>query len=350
MLPLDHDRSVLRYGRAMSEFAFPFPALVCDTGGTNVRFALVSEPGVRLSDIVHLRTGDYPGLPEAIEAAVPKLGARPRSMIACGAGPVVGRTLKLTNAPWVMDGPEAARRTGLKQGLLLNDFEAQALSLPTIPEGWERRIGPLQFGAEGPQVILGPGTGLGVAALVEAEGRFTPVSSEACHIDFGPIHPEEFALWPHLERAHGRITSESVISGAGLARVHRARMMAKGAPDPCVGPSAVTRAASANPKGEEAASLRLYWRIVARFAGDMAVTFVATGGLTLSGGVLPRVVDFLDEAAFRQAFESKAPVDGLAKRIPTRLVTREDAVLVGMAAIASTPDRYGVDYASRAWV
>jgi glucokinase len=334
----------------MTEFAFPFPALVCDTGGTNVRFALVSEPGARLSEIVHLHTGNYPGLAEAIEAAVPKLGTRPRSVIACGAGPVVGRTLKLTNAPWVMDGPEAARRTGLAQGLLLNDFEAQALSLPTIPQVWEQRIGPLKFGSDGPQVILGPGTGLGVAALVEAEGRFTPVSSEACHIDFGPVTPEEFALWPHLERAHGRITSESVISGAGLARVHRARMMMRGAPDPHVEPPAVTTAALADPKGEEATSLRLYWRIVARFAGDMAVTFVATGGVTLSGGVLPRVVRFLDEPVFRQAFEAKAPVDGLAKRIPTRLVTREDAVLVGMAAIASTPDRYGIDYASRAWV
>src|SRR5580692_8289568 len=334
----------------MTEFTFSFPALVCDTGGTNVRFALASEPGGPLGPAVHLITDGYPGLPEAIEAAAPKLSQRPRSMIACGAGPVAGRTLKLTNAPWVMDGPEAARRTRLSQGLLLNDFEAQALSLPTIPEGWERRIGPLKFGPAGPQVILGPGTGLGIAALVEADGRFTPVSSEACHIDFGPVRPEEFELWPHLERAHGRITSESVISGAGLARVHRARMMAKGAPDPRVDPRAVTSAATANPKGEEAASLRLYWHIVARFAGDMAVTFVATGGVTLSGGVLPRVVDFLDEAAFREAFEAKAPVDGLAKRIPTRLVTREDAVLVGMAAIASTPDRYGIDYGSRAWV
>jgi len=334
----------------MTEFAFPFPVLVCDTGGTNVRFALVGEPGGELSTILHLRTGNYPGLAEAIEAAVSKLGTRPQSVIACGAGPVVGRTLKLTNAPWVMDGPEAARRTGLAQGLLLNDFEAQALSLPTIPEGWERRVGPLQFGSDGPQVILGPGTGLGIAALVEADGRFTPVSSEACHIDFGPVRSEEFELWPHLERAHGRVTSESVISGAGLARVHRARMMAKGNPDPRVDPPTVTTAALANPAGEEAASVRLYWRIVARFAGDMAVTFVATGGVTLSGGVLPRIVDLLDEAAFRQAFEDKAPVDGLAKRIPTRLVTREDAVLVGMAAIASTPSRYGIDYGSRAWV
>ena len=334
----------------MTEFAFPFPLLVCDTGGTNVRFALAGEPGASLSEPVHLRTEDYPGLAEAIEAAAPKLGSRPRSAIACGAGPVVGRTLKLTNAPWVMDGPDAARRTGLAQGLLLNDFEAQALSLPAVPEPWVRRVGPLGFGGEGPQVILGPGTGLGVAALVEADGRFAAVSSEACHIDFGPVSPEEFALWPHLERAHGRVTSESVISGVGLARVHRARMMAQGLADPRLDPPAVTAAAQAEPDGEAATSLRLYWRIVARFAGDMAVTFVATGGVTLAGGVLPRVTDFLDEAAFRQAFEAKAPVDGLAKRIPTRLVTREETVLLGMAAIGAAPDRYAIDYGSRAWV
>ena len=268
-------------------------------------------------------------------------------MIVCGAGPVVGRQLKLTNAPWVMDGPETARRAGLKQGLLLNDFEAQALSLPAIQADWTRQIGPLAFDSRGPQVILGPGTGLGIAALVDAEGRFTPVSSEACHIDFGPTTDEEFALWPHLERAHGRITSESVLNGAGLARVHRARMMALGRPDPHLEPPEVTAAALADPKGEAADSVRLYWRIIARFAGDMAVTFVATGGVTLSGGVLPRVVDFLDDGAFRAAFEAKAPVDALAKRIPTRLIIRSDAVLAGMAAIAAAPDRYGIDYASR---
>jgi glucokinase len=82
----------------------------------------------------------------------------------------------------------------------------------------------------------------------------------------------------------------------------------------------------------------------------MAVTFVATGGVTLSGGVLPRVADFLDDAAFRAAFEDKAPVDALARSIATRLITRSDAVLIGMAAIAARPDRYAVDYASRKWV
>ena len=67
----------------------------------------------------------------------------------------------------------------------------------------------------------------------------------------------------------------------------------------------------------------------------MGIAFVATGGVTLAGGVLPRIVDFLDESSFRQTFEAKAPVDGLARRIPTRLVTHADAVLVGMAAVAA---------------
>jgi glucokinase len=125
--------------------------------------------------------------------------------------------------------------------------------------------------------------------------------------------------------------------------------MAGGAADPRSEPPDVVAAAQANRDGEEAKSLRLYWRIVARFAGDMALTFAALGGVTLAGGVLPRIVDFLDEGEFREAFEDKAPVEGLARRAPTRLVMQADAVLVGMAAIAAAPNRYAIDFAGRGW-
>ncbi|MBV8661916.1 MAG: glucokinase [Hyphomicrobiales bacterium] len=334
----------------MSEFIIPFPVLVSDIGGTNVRFAIQSTPDAPLGPVVHRKTGEFPGLVEAAEAALDELGERPRSLIACGAGPVDGRKLKLTNAPWVIDGPEVARRLGLAQGLLFNDFEAQALSLPAIPREWARAIGPASFGPPGPQVILGPGTGLGIGALVEAAGRHTPLASEACHIDFGPLGDEEAAFWPHLERAHGRVTTESVLSGVGLTRVHAARVIAQGKPNPGLDAPALVAAAQADPAGEEAASVRMFWRIIARFAGDMGIAFVATGGVTLAGGVLPRIVDFLDDAVFRQAFEGKAPVDGLARRIPTRLVMRADSVLVGMAAIAATPQRYAIDTKTRGWV
>lgn len=333
----------------MSEATFPYPVFVCDTGGTNVRFAAVERAGGPLGEVVHLKTGDYPGLAEAVEAAAAKLSVKPRSVIACGAGPVDGRKLKLTNAPWLMDGPQVATALGLAQGLLLNDFEAQALSLPAIPKDWAMPIGPVRFGDPGPQVILGPGTGLGVGALVNAAGRFTPLASEACHTDFGPIDEEEMAIWPHLERVRGRVTTESVMAGPGLARLHRARLLALGQPAPPIDPAAIDTRAHEDPASEEAKSVALYWRLIARFAGDMGVTFVATGGVTLAGGVLPRMRDLLDEKAFRAAFEAKAPVDALARRIPTRLVVQADSVLVGMAAIAAAPERYAIDYANRCW-
>ncbi|MDE3177184.1 MAG: glucokinase [Pseudomonadota bacterium] len=329
--------------------AFDFPVLVCDIGGTNARFSLKTSARAELSEPVHVRTHDYPGLAEAIAAILPQLAARPRAVIACGAGPIVDGKLKLTNAPWVIDGREVAQKLKLGGGLLLNDFEAQALSLPAIPDAWTRQIGPLGFGGDGPRVILGPGTGLGVAALIDASGRHTPVSSELCHIGFGPETAEEAAIWPHLERAHGRITTESVACGAGLARVYRASLLAKGAEPEFDDPAAVTAAALADRDGEAAQAVRLYWRIIGRLAGDVAISFVARGGVTLAGGVLPRIVDLLDEQAFRAAFEMKAPVDGLARTIPTRLVMRADSVLIGMAAIAADPERYAIDYAGRAW-
>ncbi|HLW91855.1 MAG TPA: glucokinase [Roseiarcus sp.] len=333
----------------MRNAQFPYPVFVCDTGGTNVRFAAKVEADAPLGQVIHLKTGDYPGLGEAIEAASGRLGVVPRSVIACGAGPVQGRRLKLTNAPWLMDGPKVAEALGLSQGLLLNDFEAQALSLPTIPEQWAMPIGPGRFGDEGPEVILGPGTGLGVGALIRAAGRFTPMASEVCHADFGPVGEEEMAIWPHLERVRGRVTTESVMAGPGLARLHRARLLAEGKPAPAIDPADVDARAHENRAGEEAKSVALYWRIIARFAGDMGVTFVATGGVTLAGGVLPRLRDFLDEKTFRAAFEAKAPVDALARRIPTRLVIQADSVLVGMAAIAAAPERYAIDYDNRCW-
>ena len=337
-----------------SEFLMPFPVLVCDVGGTNARFAGQATPEARLSEVVHLKTGDYPSLVEAAEAAIPRLGERPRSLVVCGAGPVDGRKLKLTNAPWLIDGPETARRLGLAQGLLFNDFEAQALSLPAIPRDWARPIGPALFGPRGPQVILGPGTGLGIGALVEASGRHTPLASEACHIDFGPVGDEEAALWPHLERVYGRVTTESVMSGPGLARVNAARVASLSLPKSTLDAPGVVAAALADRAGEEAAKPE----IVLGIAIALGLRRRHGGRLRRHGrrdaggrGAGQRIVhDFLDDVTFRHAFEAKAPVDGLARRIPTRLVTRADSVLVGMAAIAATPHLYAIDVIGRAWV
>jgi len=327
---------------------FKFPLLVCDIGGTNARFGLIETPGAPMQIIAKLLTNNFDGLAEAIQEATKALPIKVASVIACGAGPVDGLTLKLTNAKWLMDGPKIAAALGLSHGLLLNDFEAQALSLPVLRSEWLHIIGPQIEAGSGPRLILGPGTGLGIGALVDTGGRYVPISSEACHIDFGPVGAEEEAFWPHLERVFGRVTTESVMNGAGLIRIHKARAAARGLASDLDGP-AIVAAALSDGLSDEAQTIAAYWRIIARFAGDMAITFAATGGVTLAGGILPRVVERLDAVAFRAAFENKAPVAGLAKRCGSALLVHSEAVLHGMAAIGAHPESYAIDYADRAW-
>ena len=331
---------------------FPFPVLVGDIGGTNARFSLVSEPGGALSQAEHRATHDFPSLEAAIVDVIPKLrGVRPKSIVACAAGPVSGRKVTMTNTKWDIDGAVVAEAVGFEQGLLLNDFEAQALTIPVVEESWVRKIGEADENDRGAQLILGPGTGLGAGALLEIDGKHFALASEAGHVDFGPVGAEEGAIWPHIPLTHhGRISAETVLSGAGLLRLHNARFAARGAVMVHIRDEAdLIERAKADHHGEEAGTIRLFWRLAARYAGDMTMAFLATGGVTFSGGVLPRLIDFLDPAVFRARFEDKAPFGELLRNVGTRIIIIDDAVLFGLAAIAAGPGRYAIDYPRRAW-
>ncbi|MHB2167263.1 glucokinase [Alsobacter sp. R-9] len=327
----------------------PHPLVVGDIGGTNARFAWADAPGDPVRIVARLRTSDYAGPAEAIRHVAGSVGATPRSVVLCGAGPVDGRRCQLTNAGWLIDGAALAAELGLSGGLLLNDFEAQALALPALPAdslltiGTERRAGP------GPRLVLGPGTGLGVGALLEVDGRFIPLASEGGHVDLAPFTAEEQAVFAAVERVGGRLAGEVVLSGPGLARLHAARCRVAGVPNGATDGAAVVNAALADPRSAEADTVRMFLTLLARFAGDMAIAFCATGGVFIAGGIVPRLVPLLDHAAFRATFEAKEPVRWLPESIATRLIVSPDAVLHGMAAIAAAPGRYAIDYASRGW-
>ena len=327
---------------------FLYPVIACDVGGTNVRSALFDRPGGAPQIMKPCRTADFPGLAEALDHVLAGEATRPVSALVCAAGPVQDRRVKLTNAAWTIDGPDLARRCGLAQGLLFNDFEAQALSLPVLHEDWVTAIGHVPP-ANGTRLIHGPGTGLGTAALIEIGGCWYPFASEAAHSDFAPVTEEERRLWPFVEPVRGRVTPEALISGPGLRRLHRARHAAEGRPRPDGDGVAIVEAALADHSSEEAATVQMFWKLVARFAGDMALAFLAKGGVTLAGGILPRILPLLDEEAFRAAFADKQPYHDLASRIPVQVITGTDTVLTGMGAVAAEPQRYLLDYRARAW-
>ena len=111
-------------------------------------------------------------------------------------------------------------RFGLAEAILLNDFEAQSLRLPDLGPRISTRSAAASA-VHGARLVVGPGTGLGAGALIFARHSWIPVPGEGGHIELGPITERDMALWPHLERLHGRISAEAILSGAGILRLYR---------------------------------------------------------------------------------------------------------------------------------
>ena len=221
----------------------------------------------------------------------------------------------------------AARRFGFAPLRIVNDFEAIAWALACLGPADTRALGPKLPPRDGVKVVLGPGTGLGVAALVPAAGRWHVVASEAGHASFGPQAPDEVAVFAQL-REQG-VSAETVLSGPGLARL--ARVLdphgAAHAPE-----TIVARALAREPSAQTAT--RLFVRLLGRFAGGMALTFKALGGVYITGGVAGGLGPLLDEPQFRAAFEAHPPYEALLGSIATLLVTCEQPGLIGCAALA----------------
>lgn len=328
----------------------PFPALIGDIGGTNARFAWLEARESALRPLSACVTTDHPSFAEALRATISAAGVQPKAVILCAAGPVDGAKVSLTNGGWTIDGDELIAEASIENGIIFNDFEALALSIPSFRADDLRSIGAVGTGrTDGALLVHGPGTGLGTAALVQAGGKWLAIASEGSHSDFAPVRDDEHAIWPFIEPRLGRITPESLISGPGLRRLHRARLAARGRERPDIDAADIIQLAMQAPNGEEAESARMFWRLAARFAGDVTLAFLARGGVFLAGGMLPRMVDFLTDPGFREIFEHKAPYEALMREIPVHLVMNAGVVLAGMADVARAPDRYAIDYVARAW-
>lgn len=341
--------TVPRSSGSVLQPVFPYPVAVCDIGGTNVRLAEIAAPGNDLKIVARIGTGEHDTLAHAIEFCRSAFAGVPRSLIVCAAGPVDGRRVKLTNANWTIDGPQVAAALDLEQGLLLNDFEAQAIMLPSLRPEHVLAVGTVAPPVEGTQLVLGPGTGLGAGLLMQVEHRLMPVMTEAGHMDFGAVTPAEVGIWSIVRRDFGRVTGESLLSGPGTVRLYHAICEHEGVAPATDDAATITKLAFANRDGIEARTLHAFWILVGHFAGSLALGFLAKGGVTLSGGILKRIVDFLDPAAFRRAFEDQAPLQTLVAKIPVRLVMDDRSVLEGLAALAANPDRYLIAYPNRLW-
>lgn len=329
---------------------FDFPVLIGDIGGTNARFAILVDSQAEPKEFPNVRTADHANIDDAIqEAILDRTSIQPRSAVLAVAGPVDGDEIDLTNCAWVVRPKVLFEKLGLSDIVVLNDFEAQALATAALGPGHLERIGEGTAEALGSRVVMGPGTGLGVAGMVHARGIWIPVPGEGGHVDMGPRTSRDHEIWPHLEPIEGRISGEQLLCGRGLVNIYRAVVAADGGTPRHSAPHEITAAALDASDASAAEALDLFVTCLGRLAGDLALVFMSRGGVYLTGGIAQKIVPALQQGGFRAAFEDKAPHSALLRDMPVYVITHPRAALSGLAAFARTPALFGVETEGRRW-
>jgi glucokinase len=307
--------------------------LVGDVGGTNARFALVDAEGrVRHLHIYPAR--DYGSLTEIVADYLKRTmgGRRPPRAVIAVAGPVLDGEITFTNLDWTVSEGDILATFEFEAVRLLNDFAAQALACPRLERENLRVLGPPLRGGgpDCPLVVLGAGTGFGVAGLARGALGDLAVATEGGHAGFAPYDEVEAEVWRRMHAKHGRVSIERLLSGSGLFELYGILCDIGQVAATCGDEKAVMEAGAAgNPQA--AAALDRFCAILGSVAGDLALSFGARGGVFVSGGIAPRMADRLAAGSFRARFEDKGRLREFVSEIPTALVLHPYPALLGAA-------------------
>jgi len=313
------------------------PVLVADVGGTNVRFALADRNGVPGPAGTYAGEA-FPGLAEAARQFIAENDLPgPRSAVLAVASPVTGNTVRLTNSPWRISAPEFKNALGLERVVLINDFAAQALALPFLESGDLQPVGGEGEPSPAAKVVLGPGTGLGVAALLPGEDAWLPLAGEGGHVAFAPGDRRQQAVVDVLRARFKRVSAERILSGPGLVNIYQALTEIDRVEGRSVAPADVAAYARSGDDPHCAEAVAFFTRALGAVAGDFALTFGARGGVYISGGVVRRLGTAFDGDLFRAGFEDKGRFTGYVAAIPTYIVVRPNPALLGAAQALRKP-------------
>jgi glucokinase len=310
---------------------------VADVGGTHARFALAEIDGgkvVALDEPVTLKTAEHGSFQLAWQEFGRRKGADlPTEMAMAFAGPVGGELLKLTNNPWVIRPALIKERLGVDRYVIVNDFGAVAYAVATLGDADFRHVcGPDRpLPEEGVVSIVGPGTGLGVAALLRKNGGYEVIETEGGHVDFAPLDSLEDRILAELRRSFRRVSVERIASGRGLWNLYEALGALEGQQLKFRDDKQLWAAALDGSDSLANAALDRLCLTLGAVAGDMALAQGASA-VVIAGGVGLRIADYLPQSGFRDRFIAKGRFERRMDEMPVKLITHPQPGLYGAAA------------------
>ena len=313
--------------------------LVADVGGTSTRFAIAerqsNSPDQRPTIGHFWKTfgDDHAGFSQALSSYLEITGhPTPDKMIVGVAGPVLNNRAQLTNRDWTIDGTELKREHNFQSVSVINDFAAMARAAPLLLDEETRLIAPGHTVPDMPVVVCGPGTGLGLASLKPLKnGDWIVLGGEGGHQAFSPRDDLEIELLKRLTPLQGYVSNESVCSGKYFPEVLNAIQEIYGQPNVPLSPAELAQKAVEGDKmAGDFCQLRAHVAMTA--LGDAVLAGAARGGAYLAGGVANLLVDYFKTESAISRFRERGPMSKLMTDIPIRLITSNEAPMMGAAA------------------
>lgn len=308
------------------------PRLIADVGGTNSRFALIE--GGDFTRVEVIAVADFERIEDAIHkylADLPRV-KRPDEAAFAVAGPVTGDRIIMMNSPWTFS--ISGMRSGFGWNALhvINDFAANALSVPEIPAESRLQVGDGAPAADKPIAVLGPGTGLGAGGLIPSASGWIAVAGEGGNVTLAANDSREAAIIDILRRQYAHVSAELVLSGQGLVNLYESLCELAGKPATPSTPEHITNLyPGCDPQCREAVSL--FCAMLGSFAGNLALTFGARGGVYIMGGIVPKIYEIFRHSPFRNRFESKGRYRDYLSGIPTYVVSHPFPAFLGLKTL-----------------
>ena len=308
--------------------------LLGDIGGTTARFALFD--GAKLGPIAHIPVAQHACAVAAIASFLDKHPSRGRlaDAILGVAGPVEGERCVVTNSHWALDGRELRSALAIERLKLINDFEAIAWSLPWLDRKDARTLGGGKAVPNEPMVVIGPGTGLGMAAFIPRKSGASVVPTEGGHATLPGGSMREDAVIEQLRQRFGHVSAERALSGAGLENLFRAIAALEGAAVLERKAAEITRHALDGTCTASRAATDMFCAMLGGVAANLALMFRARGGVYIAGGIAPRLVDYLEKSEFRARFVAKGRFRTYLEGVPTSVIVHDDAAFLGLQSLA----------------
>ena len=307
--------------RDLASGSAAFPRLVGDVGGTHARFGVVGARGEGVTQIREFACDDHGSLESVIDSYLRGTPVAPPAACAIAiATAVTGDQVSMTNRDWSFSIESLRQRLGVDPLLVLNDFTALALALPTLSREELEPVGAGTATAGEALALLGPGTGLGVGCLVPAGDGVLPLASEGGHVTLSAGNEREDRLIAALRREFGHPSAERALSGSGLVNLYGfACAEANRAPLPLL-PADVSARALAGSDEACSEAVELFFALLGGVAGNLALTLGARGGVYIGGGIVARLGDWIHRSQFRSRFDSKGRLQAYLSSIPVWLI------------------------------